>query len=100
MENTNVTNIIIIFTGTVLIVLHVFLMLFNKHVYNLVVCIYAIGFAIVLLAYANNKKDSLTSTEYYMFFYISYFIIILETFSFIIACMYLYDSTRYIGSRY
>lgn len=95
-ENTsNLQNVLVIFVGTILIMLHCFLLVINKHVFNVVVCCYAIGLATLLLIYINKKRKIMTNGEYNTMFYLTFFIMGLEILALIVSFISIFKDNRY-----
>ena len=77
-SSSSLHNILVIFLGIVILGLHIGLIAFNKHIFNLVVALYVIAYSIIYILYAQRKKDTLTNVEYNMIIYASFFVISLE----------------------
>lgn len=77
-SSSSLKNILAIFVGIIILGLHMGLIVFNKHIFNLVVALYVIAYSIIYIIYAQRKKDTLTEIEYNIIIYASFFVISLE----------------------
>jgi hypothetical protein len=72
------TSIILVFAWVLTIGIHIGLYFFNKDVFNIIMSIYIIAFAVIFLVFLQKKKNYTTDTEFNMLTYMSMFVIILE----------------------
>jgi asparagine N-glycosylation enzyme membrane subunit Stt3 len=76
--DSKVWNLVIIFVGMIVMGIHLALYAYNKHVFNTIVSLYALAFAIVFLVFLYKKKDCMTSLEFNFLVYMSLFVILIE----------------------
>lgn len=76
--SNKVWNLVIIFVGMIVLIIHVLLFSFNKDVFNIIISLYIIAFTILFLVFLNKKKAYTSSTEYNFLSYTSLFVLGLE----------------------
>lgn len=85
--NSKLWNFIVIVVGMLVLAIHVGLYAFNKHVFNTVICLYIIAFAIIFLVFLNKKKDCMSDMEFNVLVYISLFVLLIEI---VVLCIALF----------
>lgn len=90
-------NVFMIFGGLLVLVVHLILYFFSKDVFNIIMSIYIIAFAIIFLVFLQKKKNYTTNNEYTVLSYISFFVIGIEIMILILSFIGLYNNN---GNKY
>ena len=101
-ENTATSNIFIIIGGIVIVSIHIVIGITTRYMLPFLICLYAIGFAILALTFTRKKKTCMTSIESEMALYGSIFVIIVNVIAIfmIIVKMMRDGSNNYYGNNY
>lgn len=101
---SKVWNLVIIFVGMIVIIIHVLLYAFNKDVFNIIISMYIIAFSIMFLVFLNKKKAYTSSTEYNFLAYACLFVLVIEVLVLALSFLGLLgvgkSSSGYSGSSY
>lgn len=90
------SNVFMIFGGLIVVIVHLILYFFSKDVFNIIMSIYIIAFAIIFLVFLQKKKRYTTNKEYIVLSYISLFVIGLEILVLVLSFIGLLNS----GNKY
>ena len=90
------SNVFMIVGGLIVLIVHLVLYVFSKDVFNIIMSIYIIAFAIIFLVFLQKKKLYTSDNEYTVLSYISFFVIGIELMVLILSFVGLYQS----GNKY
>lgn len=84
-SDNRVWNMIIIFIGMILIIIHGGLHWYNSWLLYAVISLYALVYSIVMAVWLNKKKATMTSREYNILSYFSMFVTTVSILGFIVS---------------
>lgn len=93
-------NILLIFAWVLAIGIHIGLYFFSKDVFNIIMSIYIIAFAVIFIVFLQKKKNYTTDTEFSVITYMSMFVILLEIIILVISFVSLVRNKSGSSSSY
>lgn len=76
--NNKVWNVVIIFVGMIVLVIHLLLYSYSKDVFNVIISLYVIAFAILFIVFLQKKKKFTSDAEYNFLTYTCLFVLCIE----------------------
>lgn len=93
-------NIMSVFIGIVVLVLHLGVFFFNKHMFYMVVSMYAMAFVIVFIVYLQKKKDCMSAKEFNVLTYLSFFMLCIEILALVLGIMSMINLSKPANGSY
>ena len=93
-------NILLVFAWVLAICIHIGLYFFSKDVFNIIMSVYIIAFAIIFIVFLQKKKNYTTDTEFNVLTYMSMFVILLEIIILVISIVSLIRNRGGSNSAY